>query len=117
MTERILISVRNAKLTPEQKRRLRESMEWVKNNRDELDRIAAAQSAELDALESALRSLKEARLRKGLSLGEVAARSGIDKANLSRLENDPHPNPTWSTLSRLAAAIGVRLDIIVRDAA
>ncbi|NBC11438.1 MAG: helix-turn-helix domain-containing protein [Planctomycetes bacterium] len=117
MSERQWKSVRNAKLTPEQKQRVREGIDWAQANRDEITRIAAAQAAELDALESALRSLKAARQRKGLSLGEVAARSGIDKANLSRLENDPHPNPTWSTLSRLAAAIGVRLDIIVRDAA
>jgi len=116
MTQRKIIRHRG-KLPPDKLARLRESKRWVQENRDELDRIAAAQSAELDALESALRALKAARLRKGLSLGEVAARSGIDKANLSRLENDPHPNPTWSTLSRLAAAIGARLDIIVHDAA
>jgi DNA-binding phage protein len=56
-------------------------------------------------------SLKEARLAKDLSLGEVGERSGIGKANLSRLENDPTPNPTLDTLLRYAEAVGVKMRV------
>src|SRR5262245_38129907 len=41
----------------------------------------------------ALSELKKARERKNLSLAEVARRSGIDKAALSRLENGLNANP------------------------
>jgi len=42
--------------------------------------------------------LKAERERQDLSLAEVAARSGMDKGRLSRLENDPHPNVTLQTV-------------------
>jgi ribosome-binding protein aMBF1 (putative translation factor) len=56
-----------------------------------------------------LRSLRQERESAGLSLDEVATRSGIDKAQLSRLENGKVPDPRPSTLSRYARAIGKRL--------
>jgi len=61
----------------------------------------------------AVRLLKEARQAAGLSLADVAARSGIDRSRLSKLENDPHGNPTVTTLARIADAVGVRLAIRV----
>lgn len=51
----------------------------------------------------------------GLSLGDVASRSGIDKASLSRLENGLYPNPTIGTLARYARAIGKRLTLNLED--
>ena len=48
-----------------------------------------------------------------LILSDVAERSGIDKSRLSKLENDPRANPTLTTLTRIANAIGVRLEIHV----
>src|SRR5262245_30086010 len=44
-------------------------------------------------LRAALHDLKKAREAAGLSLADVAERSGIDKAALSRLENGVHDNP------------------------
>ena len=61
------------------------------------------------ALMTALSELKKTREAAGLSLADVAARSGIDKAALSRLENGVHDNPTVDTLMRYAAAVGKRL--------
>ena len=46
-----------------------------------------------------------------MSLSDVATKSGIDKSRLSKLESDPHPNPTLNTLARIAEAIGVKLAI------
>ena len=46
---------------------------------------------------------------------EVAARSGIDKAQLSRLENGKVHDPRSSTLSRYARAVGKRLAWSLED--
>ncbi len=47
-------------------------------------------------------------LRK-LSLADVAKRSGIDKAALSRIESGQNTNPTVATLETIARSIGARL--------
>jgi transcriptional regulator with XRE-family HTH domain len=52
-----------------------------------------------------------------LSLADVAERSGIDKAALSRLENGVHDNPTVETLARYAAALGKKLTWSLQDLA
>ena len=59
--------------------------------------------------------LRRHREQAGLSLGDVAERSGIDKASLSRLENGWYPNPTVNTLARYARAIGKRLVVSLED--
>jgi DNA-binding XRE family transcriptional regulator len=59
-------------------------------------------------------SLRHARQAQGLSLAEVGEKSGIGKANLSRLENDAAPNPTWDTIARYADSVGRKLDVSVR---
>jgi transcriptional regulator with XRE-family HTH domain len=51
----------------------------------------------------------------GLSLTDVADRSGIDKAALSRLENGLYSNPTINTLARYAKAIGTRFVPVLED--
>ncbi len=58
----------------------------------------------------ALAKLKLARLHEGLSLGEVAAKTGIDRGNLSKLENNVD-NVELNTLTRLADALGY--DVVV----
>jgi ribosome-binding protein aMBF1 (putative translation factor) len=56
----------------------------------------------------ALQALKRDRERNGISIGEVAERSGLDRAVVSRLENGKQDNPTVATLMRYAAALGKR---------
>lgn len=63
----------------------------------------------------ALLALKSAREEAGLSLSDVAERSGIDKGALSRLENGVHDNPTVETLVRYATALGKRLTWSMQD--
>lgn len=65
---------------------------------------------------SSISSLKQERLRAGLSLADVARSSGMDRAALSRLENGLQPNPTLDTLYRYAAALGKRIVWSFRDA-
>jgi ribosome-binding protein aMBF1 (putative translation factor) len=71
--------------------------------------------ADVEAFEGFIRSLRQARESAGLSLDEVASRSGIDKAQLSRLENGKVHDPRPSTLSRYARAIGKRLAWSLED--
>lgn len=53
--------------------------------------------------------------RKDPSLDEVAPRSGIDKAQLSRLEDGNVCDPGASTLSRNAHAVGKRMAWTLED--
>jgi DNA-binding XRE family transcriptional regulator len=59
--------------------------------------------------------LRQRREQAGLSLGDVAERSGLDKATLSRLENAWYPNPTLNTLAHYARRIGKRLVLDLKD--
>ena len=61
------------------------------------------------ALREATFRLKQHRLAAGLTLDEVAERSGIDRAALSRLETGKNLNPTVGTLAKVAAAVGLAL--------
>ena len=59
-------------------------------------------------VQTALQALKRERELQGLSIGDVAKRSGLDRAVVSRLENGKQDNPTVATMMRYAAAIGKR---------
>jgi DNA-binding XRE family transcriptional regulator len=56
----------------------------------------------------ALQALKGEREEQGLTIADVAERSGLDRAVVSRLENGKQDNPTVATLMRYAAAVGKR---------
>ena len=51
--------------------------------------------------------LREARIAAALSLGEVAARSGLNRQAITFIENGDR-RPTTETLSRLTMALGMR---------
>ena len=59
--------------------------------------------------------LKQAREAAGLSLAQIAKRSGIDKAALSRLENGHVPNTGIETILRYVNAIGKDLEWLLVD--
>src|SRR5712692_7483395 len=58
-----------------------------------------------------IREIREAR---GLTLDALAAKSGIAKPNLSRLENDK-VTPTFETLRTIAAALDTHSALLVSD--
>jgi len=62
-------------------------------------------------LQQLLHNLKRARESAGLSLADVAERSSMDKAVLSKLENGRHGIPTLPTLARYAEAIGLQIGL------
>jgi len=87
-----------------------------KIDREEADEIKAQGRAFFlrhATLRNLIMAMKQRRLDRGLSLADVGERSGIGKANLCRLENDPSPNPTLDTLLRYADAVGATLRISV----
>src|SRR5574344_2044733 len=68
---------------------------------------------EYDALEpeyQVIRAVIENREKKHLSQQELADKIGIDRANLSKLENG-NANPSIQMLKRIAAALNMRLKI------
>jgi ribosome-binding protein aMBF1 (putative translation factor) len=83
--------------------------------RAEEERIRAAVREEFPPLQldedtrAALAALRAERERRGLSLADLAERTGMDKAMLSHLETGKIPNPTLSTLRAYAKALGKRL--------
>lgn len=59
-------------------------------------------------------SLKQARVRAGLSLSDVAKKSGIQRSNIAAIENGRR-DPTASTIEKIANAARVRLIPITSD--
>lgn len=86
--------------------------------KDVLRQTEAAQAQQVDALEKAaeslalsvLRELVEARKKANLTQTEVSRRMNVPQSAVVRLESGTH-SPTLSTLSRYAAAIGVKLEV------
>lgn len=66
---------------------------------------------EVDALGNEvaiIQALIDARRKQNFTQKELSARSGIDQADISRIENGT-ANPTLDTLERLAEGLGMRL--------
>lgn len=63
-------------------------------------------SAELSAL---IARLKRERIRRGLSIGDVARATDQARSAISRLENGLYPNPTFHTVYRYALALEMRI--------
>jgi len=63
----------------------------------------------------ALAALRRERQRQRLSLTDMAARTGIDRATISKLETGKIPNPTIDTLRTYAKALGRKLGWTLRE--
>lgn len=51
--------------------------------------------------------LKDARRRRGLTQTQLAERTGIRQATISKLERNPHANPGFKTVTILARELAV----------
>ena len=71
--------------------------------------------AEVDAIDRMVRALDAARERSGLTKADLAAAIETSPEVVRRLFTTKKPNPTLSTLIRMAAALGYRVEL-VRDA-
>ena len=113
---------RDSKLSDEERARQKVVRERLQKERPGLQQLVESGDADPPIplgvyveLRQALIALKKAREAAGLSLADVAERSGIDKAALSRLENSVQDNPTIQTLVRYAAALGKKLTWTIQD--
>jgi len=79
------------------------------------DRPWAADEGPAYHAEGSGAALKTTREALGLSLADIKASTGIEKSNLSRLENDSLANPTIDTLCRYAEAVGKEIVITLVD--
>jgi DNA-binding phage protein len=106
-------------LTDAERARVEEARQLVQKDEAEIRGAARQYKQEYDAaqatLQEALQLLKAERLRQGLSLADIQDRAGIERPNLSRLENDTEANPTVATLTRYAKALGKKLVISLSD--
>jgi DNA-binding XRE family transcriptional regulator len=91
-------------------RAVRDSLEREQRGQGEIatSTDGSTEPEDFIALSKFIGGLRQRREQCGLSLTDVANRSGIDKSSLSRLENGFYPNPTVNTLARYARAIGKR---------
>jgi DNA-binding XRE family transcriptional regulator len=64
----------------------------------------------------ALAALRRERVRQRLSLTDMAERTGIDRATISKLETGKIPNPTIGTIRTYARALGRKLAWILLEA-
>ena len=121
MKERRRLS--DADLTPEQKaavearRALRETPEYTEGLARDIasNRSEFPPAAPDDEMATALLTLRREREKQGLSLTDLAERTGIDRATISKLENGKIANPTVGTLRTVAGALGKRLRWSIAD--
>lgn len=57
-------------------------------------------------------TLKDLRLRAGLSQRQLAEATGMEKPNIARMESGQIADPKLSTLRRLATALGTDLETV-----
>jgi len=107
------------KLTPEEKARVAVARIEVAADKADIQSKAKQYKAEADqsraTLQEAMQMLKAERISQGLSLSDIQERTGIERPNLSKLENEAEGNPTIATLIRYAEALGKRLMIVLAE--
>jgi ribosome-binding protein aMBF1 (putative translation factor) len=90
-----------------------EEMSGKEENKAAARAVARRLRVERKVVAELVAQLRETREKAGVSLGELAERTGMSKPSLSRLENSDAPNPTIITLLRYAQALGVKLDWMI----
>ena len=95
------IRARVAEELPELKHRARERLAILKRDGTPLRQVMSVLRAE--------------RKRLGLSLTDLNERTGIDRAALSRLENNEDANPTLATIERYAQAVGKQVIVLLSE--
>ncbi len=107
--------------TPEDVARLKAVREKFQREKPTVEQLLAEGGVALPLSEVLLirqlaQRLKGERLRQSMSLADLAKKTGIDPAALSRLENGKQANPTVGTLARVASALGKKLICDLQEA-
>jgi hypothetical protein len=108
-------------LSDAERSRLHQLREQLDAEKDEIiaegRRHKAAHDASVARLRDVMQLLRAERTHQGLSLADIQARTGIARSALSRLETEPDANPTLTTVTRYAEALGKDLQILLADKA
>ncbi len=106
-------------MTEAEKTRLSQLRVQIDAEKDDIvaegQRKKTAHDLSITRLREVMQILKEVRTRQGLSLAEIQDRTGIAKSALSRLETDSQANPTLTTITRYAEALGKDLQIVIAN--
>src|SRR5882672_5642941 len=100
--------------TPEEKRQWEAAAASAEADREEIIRQGKAVLAARRIARDMLGQLKQERERRGLSLADMMRLTGMSRESISRLENDPKPNPTMLTFARYAAALGLEHNFLAK---
>jgi len=108
-------------MTAEEAAEYRQKLAVVEGEKSRILARAREVFSEIDSRKAVLRAavdqLKAEREAQGLSVLEVARRTGLSATALSRLESGKTLNPTLETLHRYAAALGKSVELAIGDVA
>ena len=90
----------------------RPSLETLAQDDGYLDPMLLGEFLDAKAIAHVLKAIRQ---QVKMSLADVAAKTGMDRATISRLENGVYPNTTISTINRLAHAYGKRVTFRMED--
>ena len=99
------------KLTPDERQRVKEVREKIKQELPEIKRKGRAHKRASLTARKLIATLKDAREQQGLSLADLKERTGISREAICALENSDSPNPTISTLIRYAEALDMQIAV------
>lgn len=101
-------------LTDAQRLAERKLLEDIENEKEELKQQALqAIAQQRDRSRNIAECLKSLREAAGMSLADVAARAGMTKQAVFRIETGENCNPKLDTLSRIAEALGKTIRVEV----
>lgn len=105
-------------LTPSQREAMAKAEAEAERERPWIDdrsrEIRARHNAQVQRMAMLLRNARESA---GLSLTEIAERTGMARQAISRIESGENRNPTVSTMIRLAAALNKEWVVDLQDVA
>jgi transcriptional regulator with XRE-family HTH domain len=112
---------RKVERSPEEQARIDAIREKYQQDKPGPDQVAASgeyegpvQACAYWEVRRVMAELKAKRERQGLTLAQLAKRSGIDKGAISKLETGRQVNPTVDTLNRIAAGLGIRIELTLQ---
>jgi transcriptional regulator with XRE-family HTH domain len=66
-------------------------------------------------LPSIAQNIRRYRLQKGLSMDRLSKLANVAFHTITKIESGNTPNPTISTIKKIADALGVKIDNLVRE--
>lgn len=107
---------RGRKLTAEEAAKYKALRQAIEKDKPAIQKEAREMVAELQELAGVFAELRRMREAQGLSLADIAERTGIDRSSLSKFENGLRQNFTLDTVLRYARAVGQKVSLVLSRA-